>query len=306
VAAALPARTFMARHALPILIVGMVFAAFSPVFVRLSEVGPIATAAGRLALPLPFFFALMWLRPQDRIAPSQSAGRHDFRLVLLSGAFFAGDMVLWNTSIMLTTITNASVLANITPVFVVAGSWLLFKDKPGRLFLVGMAVALAGSAIMMRESIGGADASRGALTGDVLAMTAAGFYAGYVLTLSRVRKRVSIVATMAWGGLMATVILVLLAVITEDQLLPRTTEGWLALLGIALLVQVGGQMLIAMSLAHVPPGFAAMLFLAQPVIPGVVAWILFDEAVTVYQLIGAAALLAGLEISRRGTPPKEA
>ena len=61
-------------------------------------------------------------------------------------------------------------------------------------------------------------------------------------------------------------------------------------------------MLIAMSLAHVSAGLVATMFLAQPIIPALVAWMLFGESVTFIQVIGAVALLAGLEISRRGTP----
>lgn len=289
---------FFARHAFSILLLGLIGTAFSPIFVRLSEVGPIAAAVNRMALPLPLFLAMVWLRPQDRIATTTAMGRRDFWLVILSGAFFAGDLVLWNSSVMQTSVANASVLANITPVYVVAGGWLLFKDRPGPLFLFGMIVALAGSAIMMTESLGVAGRS---VLGDALAMGASAFYAGYVLTLSRIRKRVSIMATMAMGGAAAALILLVLATIMEDQIWPRTLHGWLAAGGMALFVQIGGQMLIAMSLAYVPPGLVATMFLTQPAIPALAAWLMFDEGVTVYQVIGAVALLAGLEISRRGT-----
>lgn len=292
---------FIARHAFSILLLGLLFAAFSPIFVRLSEVGPIATAANRMILPLPFFLAMLWLRPQDRLSMATPRGRHDFWLVMLSGAFFAGDLILWNSSVMLTTVTNASVLANVTPIYVVAGGWLLFKERPRWLFAVGMAVALAGSAIMMTESTSVVGRS---VVGDVLAMCASAFYAGYVLTLSRVRKRVSIMPTMAIGGAAAAVILLILAAVSEEQIWPHTVNGWLAAGGMVLFVQVGGQMLIAMSLAYVPAGLVATMFLTQPAVPAVTAWLLFGEGVTVRQSIGAAALLAGLEISRRATSHK--
>jgi len=289
---------FIARHAFPILLLGLLSTAFSPIFVRLSEVGPIATGMNRLTLPLPLFFAVLWLRPAERIPLGTATGKRDFWLVVLSGVFFAGDMVLWNSAIMMTTVTNAAVLANITPVYVVLGSWLLFKEKPRGVFIVGMAVALLGSALMMRESLSVAGRS---VAGDVLAMCAAAFYAGYVLTLSRVRKRVSIVPTMAIGCVVSAIILFALAALTEDQLWPHTTRGWLAAAGMVLFVQIGGQMFIAMSLAHVSAGLVAMMFLLQPAIPGAVAWLMFGEAVTWTQVAGALALLLGLEVSRRAS-----
>lgn len=292
---------FIARHAFPILLLGLLSTAFSPIFVRLSEVGPIATGMNRLTLPLPLFFAVLWWRPQDRIPLATPTGRRDFWLVVLSGVFFAGDMVLWNSSVTLTTVTNAAVLANITPVYVVLGAWLLFKEKPSAIFAVGMVVALIGSALMMRESLSVAGRS---ITGDILAMGAAAFYAGYVLTLSRVRKRVSIVPVMAIGCVVSAIILFALAWITEDQLWPHTARGWMTAACMVLFVQIGGQMFIAMSLAHVSAGLVAMMFLLQPAIPGAVAWLLFDEAVTWTQVAGAVALLVGLEVSRRATPKK--
>ena len=71
--------------------------------------------------------------------------------------------------------------------------------------------------------------------------------------------------------------------------------------GMVVFVQIGGQMLIAMSLAHVSAGLVSTMFLTQPVIPAAVAWMLFDERITWTQVIGAAAFLIGLEISRHGT-----
>ena len=296
------ATSFFARHAFPILFLGLLGAAFSPIIVRLSEVGPIATAVNRMALPLPLFFALLWLRPQDRIPMKTRTGLHDFWLVVLSGAFFAADLTLWFSSVMMTSVANASMLSNMTPVFVVLGGWLLFKYRPGPLLIVGMIVALLGSGVMMLESL---ELSGRSVAGDFLAMGASVFFAGYVLTLSRVRKRVSIMATMAIGGLAATLILVILAVLFEDQIWPSTLDGWLTAASMVVFVQIGGQMLIAMSLAYVPAGLVATMFLVSPIISALVAWPLFNESITLIQVAGAAVLLAGLELSRRGTAKKE-
>jgi len=295
---------FVARFAFPILLLGLVFASFSPIFVRLGAqegIGPISLAAWRLVLPLPVFLLVLALRKQDHIPMATPRGRHDFWLLVLSGVFFAGDMVFWNLAVVQTTVTNATVLANTTPVFVVLAGWLFFKDRPGRLFVIGMLVAVSGSAVMMSQSV---NMSSGTVQGDLSAIAGAIFYAGYVLTLARARQRASIVATSAIGGGASVIVLVLLALFTEDRFLPQTLDGWLVIIGMAVMVQVGGQMLIATSLSHLSAGLVATMFLSQPLIPGFTAWLLFDEGVTPYQLVGAVALLAGLEISRRGTQKK--
>lgn len=295
---------FVARFAFPILVLGLLFASFSPIFVRLGShegIGPVALGAWRLIVTSPVFLLILALRKQDQIPMATATGRHDFWMLIFSGFFFAGDMVFWNLAVVHTSVTNATVLANTTPVFVVLAGWLFFKERVGRIFIVGMAVAVSGSAIMMSQSV---SMSAGTLQGDISAIGGAIFYAGYVLTLSRARQRASIIATTAIGGGASAIMLLILGLVLHDPFLPQTLNGWFVILGIAVLVQVGGQMLIATSLSHLSAGLVATMFLSQPLIPGFTAWLLFDEGVTVYQVIGAVALLAGLEISRRGAPKK--
>ncbi|MDX2224296.1 MAG: DMT family transporter, partial [Rhodospirillaceae bacterium] len=157
----------------------------------------------------------------------------------------------------------------------------------------------AGVVVLMGESL---TVSARTLTGDALAVVASWFYAGYFLTVARVRKSASTVATMAWGGLMASAILYALALVWEGEVWPDTLRGWLAAIGLAGITQVLGQTLIALGLAHVPAGFGAMLLLVQPAFAAVLAWLIFGEVLSAWQMAGGLAILAGLYISRRGTP----
>ena len=49
----------MNRFALPVLLIGAAFLGFSPIAVRLSELGPSATAFYRVFLALPLLWAVM-------------------------------------------------------------------------------------------------------------------------------------------------------------------------------------------------------------------------------------------------------
>ena len=288
--------SFAVRWALPILLIGVFATALSPIFVRLSEVGPLAAAVNRMALPLPFFFALLLFRPRDRVPTSTPAHRRDIWILILSGLFFAGDLAFWNWSITLTSVANSTILANTTPVFVVLASWLLFRERIRIQFAIGLALSLGGVTTMMTESF---VASGTGFTGDILGFVTAWWYAAYILTVARVRKRVSTAAVMAVGGLVATIVLWCVAAVVEGNVWPETARGWAVAFGLAFVVQVGGQMLIALSLAHIPAGLSAMLLFLQPILAAIFAWILFGESMSVWQFIGAAAILTGIEISRR-------
>src|SRR5438128_997032 len=77
----------------------------SPVFVRLADVGPYASAFWRTFLALPLLWG--WAVIDARRAP---AGGFD-RSILLAGLFFAGDLFFWHLSILATTVANATFLA---------------------------------------------------------------------------------------------------------------------------------------------------------------------------------------------------
>jgi drug/metabolite transporter (DMT)-like permease len=241
----------------------------------------------------------MIFKPSQRLPLDQPQGQRDILYLFLAGAFFAGDLCVWHWSIHLTSVANSTVLANLAPVFVISGAWLLFREKVSGLFLVGLLASLFGVAVLMGESL---NVSLKTLSGDALGLCAAWFYAGYILTIARVRKRVPTAAAMAWGGLAATIILYILAFVWEGNVWPDTTRGWLVAIGLATVTQILGQTLIATALGHVPAGFGAMVLLLQPAVAALIAWFLFNEPLSVWQCLGGIAILIGLEIARRGTP----
>ncbi|MCB2108004.1 MAG: DMT family transporter, partial [Rhodobacteraceae bacterium] len=286
------------RAAVPIIVAGTVLLAFSPILVRLSEVGPIATGVNRMLLPLPVFFAWMYLQPAQRFPLSAPGGLRGLRIALISGAFFAGDLMCWHWSIKLTSVANATVLANLAPVFVVLGAWVVFREKVNRVFVIGLAIAVSGVAVLMSESL---TISAATLLGDTLGLVTSWFYAGYILSVSRARRAMPTVATMAWGGAMASLILYVIAFAWEGNVWPDTARGWMVAFALAGITQILGQTLIALALAHVPAEFGAMILLVQPAIAAVLAWALFGEVLSGLQAMGGVAILAGLYISRRST-----
>ena len=102
-------RTTVARVAFIALLAGAIGIAFAPIFVRLSELGPSATAFYRLALPILW----LWMEIGDRRSETnRPAGYRDLVGLALSGLFFAGDLGLWHWSIKLTSVANSTLLVS--------------------------------------------------------------------------------------------------------------------------------------------------------------------------------------------------
>lgn len=291
-------RTASVRLAPAALVVGAIGISFSPILVRLSELGPTATAFHRVFLAAPLLWAvLLW---SDRPAPPARVRprRREVWLLIAAGVAFAGDLGIWHWSVQLTSVANATLLANLTPIFVTLAAWLLFGERISGLFLVGLALALAGTAAMVRASF----ALDGAhVWGDALGVTTALFYTAYLLLLKRLRQTLSALAIMAWSTAITAICLLPAALIAGEALVAVTWSGWAVLVAIAWVSHVGGQGLIAFALAHLPASFSSVALLVQPVSAAVLAWILLGEALGGLQALGAAVVIAGILLARRAS-----
>ena len=99
-----------ARFALLALFAGATGIACSPIFVRLSELGPSATAFHRVFLALPLLWLWLALEPRGR-TKAHRTGRSDGWLLILAGVLFAGDLGVWHWSIAYTSVANATLFA---------------------------------------------------------------------------------------------------------------------------------------------------------------------------------------------------
>lgn len=279
--------------ALLALFAGAAAIATAPLFVKVSETGPVATAFWRVALALPFLWtwSLAVERRQHFTSFAQERG-----LIIAAGLFFAGDLAVWHWSIVLTSVANATLLANLAPIFVTLAVWVLLRRRPAAAFLAGLATALTGVALLI-----GADFRLGAreLAGDGFGVITAMFYAAYQLTVTRLRASVATSTLMAWSVLFMAAPLLPLALATGEQILPATASGWLLLAGLAVIPQVAGQSLIAYAMAHLPATVSSVGLLAQPVLAALFAWALLGEALGWLQFAGGVAVLAGIRIAQR-------
>ena len=100
--------------ALGALLVGAACIALSPIFVRLSEAGPTATAFWRVALAVPVLWILFFLKTKAK--SQRYSGK--WPLLLAAGFAFAGDLGFWHASVQLTSVANSTLLANLAAIFV--------------------------------------------------------------------------------------------------------------------------------------------------------------------------------------------
>lgn len=283
-------------------LLGAMGIALAPIWIRQSELGPFATAAHRMLLSAPILY--VWCRWEQRKngTPPPARSTSDWAWLALAGFFFAGDMALWNWSLHLTTVANSTFITNLTPLLVMIGARFILGEAITRAYFLGMPIAFLGAFLMVRSSTLYHPSH---LKGDLVSAAATIFYAGYLLTLRQLRRRLSS-ARLLWGsGLVCCALLFGVAAATERQLLPTRGAAWLPLIGLAWISHVGGQGLIAYGFGHVSAAVGSLILLVQPVIASVLAALLLGEKLRGMDILGGLLVLVGIVISTRRTEPRE-
>jgi drug/metabolite transporter (DMT)-like permease len=219
-------------------------------------------------------------------------------VLLLAGIFFAADMGLWHLSLHYTTVSNATLLSNFAPIFIALWLWGAHGIRFTRIFTIGMIAALVGAAILIGPNamLGGDN-----LLGDGLGLITAVFYGAYQLVIKDARDRYSTARLMAWSTTITALALLPFALMSPGSFWPGQPAGWLPLLGLALIAQVGGQTVIAYAFAHLPASLSSVSLLIQPLTATIAAWLLFAETIGPLQVAGGVLLLYGIYLAKRGS-----
>ena len=274
------------------LVLGAGAIGFAPIFVRLTETGPAAAGFWRLALALPLLAPfLLRKRPEGMAGTGAPNG-----MVLLAGLFFAGDLAFWHYGLHFTTVATATVLTNLTPIIVTFVGWLIFKERPGAIFVLGVLLGLAGAVTMAMAHGKGAVGTNPPL-GDFLSVCTALWYAAYFLAVRKARERYGAMALMFWSSLVGAVALAVVMLVLGETILPASLGGWLACLGLAI-VHITGQGSIAWALGRLPTATASVVVLVQPAVAALLGWMIFSEAMTLLQGLGAIIALAGVAVAQ--------
>ena len=294
--------TALQSKAVAALIIGVTCIGAAPILVRLSEVGPSATAFYRVAVVLPVYWLLA-----SRDASAVRTGFHRAHLGILAatGCFFAADLCLWHWALRYTNVANSTLLTNLAPVFVLIGARTFLHEATSRGLLASVAMAMAGSAMLVASSV---TLARENLFGDVLSIVTAFFYAGYLVMLKRARQGLPTAVVMAVSGLVSAPLMFIGAAAANETLLPQTGKGWLVVLALGLISHLGGQGLIAYGLAHVQAAFSAAVLLWQPVVAAILAAMVLGETLSGLQLVGGVVVLLAIYLAQRslpGSPPGE-
>jgi drug/metabolite transporter (DMT)-like permease len=263
---------------------------WSAVFVRWAEVSGPASAFYRVLIAALVLVPWRLARRDLAVPPRRAAW-----LAVAGGAFFGFDLLFFNTSVLRTTAATAVLLGNNAPVFVGLGSWLFFDRRPAARFWWGLALALTGCALMMIDDAT-SRTGHGTLTGDLMALTAGGFFAAYLTTTERVRVSMDTLTFSSLAIVGSVVTLLILCLVLRVPLIGYSARSWASLAGLGLISQLVAYFAIVYGLGHLPATVMSVGLLAQLPLTALLSVPLLGEPVTAIEIGGGLLVLLGIYV----------
>jgi drug/metabolite transporter (DMT)-like permease len=274
------------------LAIGLAGLGLSAIFVKWANVPGAVSGFYRMVIAAGVMIIPFGVQARQRAPLS----RRHVLFAVIAGLFFAGDLTVWNTSVLMTNAANATLFGNTSPFWVAFGALILFKEKLRPLFWGGLVLAMLGVTVILGEDffvhpvLG---------TGDLLALLGGFFYGMFFLATERARDKLSSLASWWISAAVCTMALLVLTFLFRQPLSGYPMESFYSLIALALITQVVGWLAINYALGHLPASVVSPTLLGQPVITAIAGVPLLGQALSAVQLAGGALVLAGIYIVHR-------
>ena len=212
---------------------------------------------------------------------------------ILAGLFTACDFTFWNSSLAFTTAANATLLGNTAPLWVALGAWLIFREKISSVFWMGLLLTLTGALLIL----GGDFLLHPRLgIGDLMASSAAIFYASYMLATQRGRQHIDAFRYTWVAGVSATIGSGVINLFLRNSFAGYDTRTWVIFLATAIISQIVGYISISYALGHLPARVVSPTLIGHPIMTTILAIPLLGEVPSLVQALGGLVALAGIYI----------
>ena len=226
--------------------------------------------------------------------------RRNLKELFILSFFLSLHFIFFISAVKDTTILNATVLVNTTPIFSMFVSSFLFKLKPSRLAILGLTISFIGVCVIAYTETITANAHPGVFSGNlkgdleaVLAALVESFYLNYG---RKIRNQMTILSTMFPIYMLTAIIVGVLSIPATNKILtlPTETAIVLPLVGLGILPTAIAHTLYFSSLSNLKSFETATMALLEPIGATVLGIILFQEIPAYLFVFGAALILLGI------------
>lgn len=196
---------------------------------------------------------------------------------------------------------NAALVLAATPAFIALIGRILGVERIGRRGVAGIALSMVGIALVALSSAGAEGSRSGTLAGDLTILAATLCWSLFSVLLKPLAGRVGtlkVAALTMTGGAIPLLLFSLPAIVATDW--PGVPlMGWGAIVFSGLGALVVAYLFWYRGVRVLGPTRTAMYGNLQPVIALAFAWLALSEIPTIWQVLGATTIIAGIVLTRR-------
>lgn len=271
------------------LAIGIICISIFPILVKLNLSPGLVSAFYRVAIAAALLIPYVLITKQFKW-PTKNL----FLLSILCGVIFGLDVGVWNIAIQGSTATQATLLTNLSPVWVGIGSFLFLKDKPKTNFWIGTVFALLGMVLLVGSEI---FIDLDFNLAFIFAILSGVLYAIYMLLSKRILSDVEVLSFMSITMLSSTIALGILSFAFNQPFTGFSQMGWMSLLVQGVVCQLIAWLLISYATQHIRATRVSISLLGQAVLASFLAWWFLDEEVTLQMALGGIILLLGIRLT---------
>jgi drug/metabolite transporter (DMT)-like permease len=285
------------------------------IFIRFAqvEIPSLVIAAGRLTLAtlvIAPFAVKRWVK--DRVV----LDRKTWGLLTVAGLFLGLHFVTWITSLEYTSIASSVVLVTTAPLWVAFLSPIFLKEKISQWVLIGLGIALSGAVIVGVGSScmfsGGKLVCQGMeewwsgrnFVGNILALMGAILSGAYLMVGRSVRNRLSLPIYTAIVYGIASIVLIILVILTGTPVGGYSSASYLWVAALALVPQVIGHTAFNWALKYLSATYVSIALLGEPIGTVILAALFLREMPAILEILGGVLILSGIILATRKSMSK--
>jgi drug/metabolite transporter (DMT)-like permease len=284
------------------LLIGAAMISFSPVFVRIADVGPTMAGVYRSLIGGAFLLILVVARGEPLWR-----GKLPFGLALICAPFFSADLSFWHRSISYIGPGLSTIMGNFQVFFLAAFGIIVFKERVEWRFVAAVPIAIVGLFLLVGFEWNELDSSY--RLGVFFGLTTAITYAVYVLVLQKSQtldRRLSATANLAVISLITGGFMAIEARFQGESFYIPNAKSWVSMLAYGIICQALGWIIISRALTRVPASRAGLVLLLQPMLAFVWDVLFFERPTDFFDVGGAVLALFAIYLGtfRKRSPPK--
>lgn len=274
-------------HPFILLIISILSVSISSILIKFSDTP--TSVAGMYRLFISVIIMLFFV-PWKRVR-STEMNKKDWTIVILAGIFLGLHFLFWMESLVYTAVASSMVILALQPLFVMIGSYFLFKEHVNLLTVFCLIVALMGSIVIAWGDIG---ISKNALIGDGLSLIGTFFASAYLLAGQKVSRKIDTNVYSIFVFFIGGTVMLVYNLINNFSLIDYDTSDWTYFLLLAIIPTIFGQYIFNFLLKSIGATTVSVGIIGEPVLAIILAYVLLGETISSFQFLGGMMTLLGM------------